>query len=161
MSIPLLQLVVPAPLPTKSPIWPKQYIKKWSPWFLQQFPFGLHIFDKPSPLAPKISQPARPTTTVGPQTTYKKHPGYYSLCAPIFWRDWNISCCSNNLFVNLAQYQYPQSANMKRGNYEGGPSPGAAPAAKKLHRGDKFEGKIKLNVFFFNTYIYEKPGLKI
>ena len=31
---------------------------------------------------------------------------------------------------------------MKRGNYEGGPSPGAAPAAKKLHRGDKFEGKL-------------------
>jgi len=31
---------------------------------------------------------------------------------------------------------------MKRGNYEGGPSPGAAPAAKKLHRGDKFEVRL-------------------
>ena len=81
-------------LPTKSPNWPrpKQFIKKWSPWFLLEFrPVEwLHIFDKPSPLAPKLSQPARPTTTVGPQTTNKKHPGYYySLCAILtrlkFW----------------------------------------------------------------------------
>ena len=38
---------------------------------------------------------------------------------------------------------------MKRGNYEGGPSPGAAPAAKKLHRGDKFEGKKNKVQYFF------------
>lgn len=31
---------------------------------------------------------------------------------------------------------------MKRGNYEGGPSPGAAPAAVKRHRGDKFEVRL-------------------
>ncbi len=31
---------------------------------------------------------------------------------------------------------------MKRGNYEGGPSPGAATAASKRHRGDKFEVRL-------------------
>ena len=45
---------------------------------------------------------------------------------------------------NLAHFpplHFPHT-NMKRGNYEGGPSPGAATAASKRHRGDKFEVRL-------------------
>merc|ERR1712079_384338 len=45
---------------------------------------------------------------------------------------------------NLAHFPplHYQQGNMKRGNYEGGPGPGAVTAASKRHRGDKFEVRL-------------------
>lgn len=57
-------------------------------------------------------------------------------------------CCSTKTLqspFNLAHHHPTHQANMKRGNYEGGPGPGgpsAIPAANKRHRGDKFEVRL-------------------